>query len=83
MDSLELKDIFHEYGVNLKSLGKVYGFLQNNQVKKQVHSVMAAKAAKDIIFAELRGGSRNSPSDSIRAVEDYLKYLMGASSMSN
>lgn len=68
VDSLELKDILHEYGVNMKSLGKVYGLLQNNQVKRQVHSVMAAKAAKDIILADLSGGSRNSPSDSTRMV---------------
>ena len=49
VDGLELKDIFHSFGVNFKLLPKVYESISNQSVRKYVQSVMGAKVAKDIV----------------------------------
>lgn len=49
MDALELKEIFHSFGVNLKALPAVYAEVGNKFVKKYIMTVMAAKVAKDIV----------------------------------
>lgn len=48
VDCLELKEIFHSYGVNLKYLPKIYGEVENKQIKKYIHSVMTAKVGKEM-----------------------------------
>jgi len=47
--ALELKELFHSNGVNFKCLPRVYSEVQNKQVKRYLHTVMAAKVAKDQI----------------------------------
>lgn len=49
VDALELKEIFHSYGVNLKCLPAVHNEVSNKHVKKYIQTVMAAKIAKDLI----------------------------------
>lgn len=49
MHALELKELFHSNGVNFKCLPRVYSEVQNKQVKRYLHTVMAAKVAKDQI----------------------------------
>lgn len=49
VDALQLKEIFHYYGVNFKYLPKVYAEVTNKHVKKYIQSVMAAKVAKQMI----------------------------------
>lgn len=46
----ELKDIFHEEGLNLKFLPYVYNNCQNAQVKKYIYTAMTAKIIKDYVY---------------------------------
>lgn len=65
MDSLELKEIFHSYGVNFKLLPRVYDSVNSKQVRRHIQSVMAAKIAKDQVYDSLlqarRDDSRINP----------------------
>lgn len=49
LNAIELKEIFHNVGINMKYLPKVYTDVTNKQVKKYIHTIMAAKATKDHI----------------------------------
>jgi hypothetical protein len=50
VDALELKEIFHNFGVNFKLLPRVYDAVGSKHVKKYLQSVMTAKVAKDHLY---------------------------------
>jgi hypothetical protein len=77
VDALELKDIFHSYGVNFKLLPQIYELVSSKQVRRSIQSVMAAKVAKDHVHDTILAARRDDRS--IRAeelIEDYLRLLM-------
>ena len=76
-DALELKDIFHSYGVNFKLLPRIYEGIGSKQVKKYMQSVMAAKVAKDQVYDTLIAARREKTKVRVEEiVEDYVRMLM-------
>jgi hypothetical protein len=50
---LELKDLMHSRGINLKHLPQLYHETQNKSIKKYIHTFMVAKISKDNILENL------------------------------
>lgn len=77
VNALELKELFHSHGVNLKSLPRVYSLIQNKQVRKYVHSVMAAKVGKDSIIETLAVSRKEGRQINSKViVEECLRLLL-------
>lgn len=77
IDSLELKEIFHNFGVNFKLLPRVYTAVGNKQVKRCLQSVMAAKVAKDNLYETLfQNRKEDTRVRAERVIEDYIGLLM-------
>lgn len=58
--ALELKDLFHNFGVNFKYLPRVYAEVTGKYTKKYVHTVMVAKVVKYYMIESVIEGKRQT-----------------------
>ena len=80
-NGIELKNIMHQRGINLKYLPQLYADVTNKTIKKYIHSFMIAKVAKDYILekmAEMRKSEQKTPHKEL--VENLIKLLVEGSS---
>lgn len=49
-NGIELKNIMHQRGINLKYLPQLYAEVTNKTIKKYIHTFMIAKVSKDYIL---------------------------------